>query len=299
MNKDFRLNVGFISHPKTVKLRRRCGDAAVLSLIALFGFTAQNKPDGNLAGMSDEDIGIAAKWDGEPAIFVSALLECRFLDDADGHFVVHDWAMHNGWAANAPSRSEQGKKAASHRWQRNPALPPDAIGNAASINQHSDGHKPALPSNANSNAPTPIPSPIPNPSPSPSPEDRNPQLAVAVFLWAPTSEGRDYPITFDKLSEWRSAFPGVDVEAETRKAVQWSRDNGLKTYKGMAKFIGSWLGRIPPQSAPITVHPVDAALDPAELAELKRLKAESDARYAEQVARRDREREEARRVGSV
>jgi hypothetical protein len=168
MNKDFRLSTGFIAHPKTVKLRRRIGADGVLSLISLFGFTAQNKPDGQLTGMSDEDLAIAAGWDGEPAIFISALMECRFLDDCDGHFAVHDWAMHNGWAANAQSRSEQSRSAAEQRWKRKSAMPTDANSNAVSIDQHSGQNGSALPIDANSNAP--IPSPLPSPSPSPNPK---------------------------------------------------------------------------------------------------------------------------------
>lgn len=274
MNKDFRLSVGFITHPKTVKLRRRIGDAGALALISLFGFTAQNKPDGNLTGMSDEDIAIAAGWDGEPAVFVSALLECRFLDDCDGHFSVHDWAMHNGWAANAQSRSEQSRSAAEQRWNKKRAMPTDANSNAVSMDQHSDQHKSALPNHANSNAP--IPSPLPSPSPNPEDTPLTPQGGeqrlpeAVVFLWAPTSDGKDFPITLEKVAEWRATFPRLDVEAEIRRAVQWTRDNGLKTYKGMTRYIGSWLGNAKP-SAPITVHPVDpvdAMIPPEELAAL-------------------------------
>lgn len=165
MNKDFRLSVGFINHPKTVKLRRRIGSDGVLSLIQLFGFTAQNKPDGRLSGMSDEDIGIAAAWAGEPAVFLSALLECGFIDDGDGVLVVHDWAQHNGWAANAQARSEQSRIAAEQRWERKRAMQNGADSNAVSMDQHSDQHGSALPNGANSNAPIPSPSPSPSPNP--------------------------------------------------------------------------------------------------------------------------------------
>ncbi len=48
-----------------------------------------------------------------------------------------------------------------------------------------------------------------------------------------------------KLAEYRQAFPGVDALSECRKALQWCLDNPIrrKTFGGMPKFLGSWLGR--------------------------------------------------------
>ncbi len=48
-----------------------------------------------------------------------------------------------------------------------------------------------------------------------------------------------------KLAEYREAYPGIDVLAECKKALQWCRDNtkNRKTAQGMPKFLGGWLGR--------------------------------------------------------
>ncbi len=48
-----------------------------------------------------------------------------------------------------------------------------------------------------------------------------------------------------KLAEYRETYPGIDVLAECRKALQWCRDNkkNQKTAQGMPKFLGGWLGR--------------------------------------------------------
>lgn len=48
-----------------------------------------------------------------------------------------------------------------------------------------------------------------------------------------------------KITEWRECFPGLDVLAECRKALQWVRDNPTrrKTAKGMLRFLGGWLER--------------------------------------------------------
>ncbi|AMV23446.1 hypothetical protein VT84_03485 [Gemmata sp. SH-PL17] len=56
---------------------------------------------------------------------------------------------------------------------------------------------------------------------------------------------REWCLTQSKLTEWSNAFPGVDVLAECRKARQWLIDNPrkCKTHSGMARFLGSWLGR--------------------------------------------------------
>jgi len=54
-----------------------------------------------------------------------------------------------------------------------------------------------------------------------------------------------WTLTAAKVAEYQQSFPGVDVPAECRKAWQWTRDNPerRKTAKGMARFLGTWLGR--------------------------------------------------------
>ena len=54
-----------------------------------------------------------------------------------------------------------------------------------------------------------------------------------------------WPLREAKISEYRESFPGVDVTAECRKALQWLRDrpNRRKTLRGMPAFLSSWLGR--------------------------------------------------------
>ena len=48
-----------------------------------------------------------------------------------------------------------------------------------------------------------------------------------------------------KINEWSEAFPGVDVMAECRKALQWLRDRPerRKTSRGMTRFLGAWMER--------------------------------------------------------
>lgn len=73
--------------------------------------------------------------------------------------------------------------------------------------------------------------------------DASPEIPVLEF---PThGDKKTWPLTQTKLSEYTESFPAVDVLAECRKALQWCRDNPTKqkTFTGMAKFIGGWLGR--------------------------------------------------------
>lgn len=54
---------------------------------------------------------------------------------------------------------------------------------------------------------------------------------------------KTWPLTEEKMAEWVEAYPGMDVKAELRKAVQWLKDNPTKgkTSRGMPAFLGRWL----------------------------------------------------------
>jgi hypothetical protein len=115
MNTDFRIKIGFSRHPKTLKLKRRLGADGVLALIALWEYTALNKPDGVLAGMDDEDIALAAGWDGDSEHLMQTLVKVGWLDETPDGYRVHDWEQHNEWAAKAEDRSEYFRDLAAKR----------------------------------------------------------------------------------------------------------------------------------------------------------------------------------------
>lgn len=117
MNTDIRLKVGFLDNPKVVKLQRRLGAEAVLSLIRLWIYTAENKPDGILDGLDSEDIEIACCWTHADSI-LTALLDVKLLEQTNNGYIIHDWDDHNPWAAKANSRSEQAREAARKRWDK-------------------------------------------------------------------------------------------------------------------------------------------------------------------------------------
>ncbi|MFK3845763.1 hypothetical protein [Stenotrophomonas sp. NPDC078853] len=112
---DARISVALPGHPKTKKLARRLGDAGPLHCIYLFLWTAANRSNGDLSGMTDEDIELAINWTGEPDVFVAAMAAVGFLDGQEGQRRIHDWDDHNAWAAGAGDRSMRSKFAVACR----------------------------------------------------------------------------------------------------------------------------------------------------------------------------------------
>ena len=106
---DFRLDPGFLKHPKTQKLVRRLGPAAPLRLIELWAWAVDNRPSGELTDMDAEDIHIAAGASGDAEDFVNALVDLRWLDASDAGYALHNWRERQPWASNAESRSAAAK----------------------------------------------------------------------------------------------------------------------------------------------------------------------------------------------
>ena len=172
---DARIAIGLPSHPKTKKLIRRIGEGGAWRLVCLFLWTAANRPNGDLSGMTDEDIELAIDWSGEPGAFIAAMIGVRFLDGEEGNRSIHDWAEHNPWAATASLRSEAGKKGAATRWQKKGWGDAGAMANASepmanACGSHTDSNAVAngktcdgMAELQNRNAPTPTPTPTPTP----------------------------------------------------------------------------------------------------------------------------------------
>lgn len=177
---DARISVGLPAHPKTKKLIRRLGDGGAWRLVCLFLWVASNKPDGNLVGMSGEDIELAADWMGEEGAFIGALKQVGFIDGEEGVYRIHDWSEHNPWAAGSDARAEKSrwlalckhhgrKKAAEMMPEYAAKIGASAGGSDDAGCSPSDRMLPDASSTAaaeNSSAPSPLPSPLPSPIPS-------------------------------------------------------------------------------------------------------------------------------------
>ena len=105
MNRDIRLSVGFFDHPNIIKLERQLGYEGVIALIRLWLWVAQNRPSGLLSGMDDEDIAIAARWNGE-VNGVQGRYNAFTVTRCRGYTcLIHDWQEHNTWQSEAENRS--------------------------------------------------------------------------------------------------------------------------------------------------------------------------------------------------
>ncbi|MBH1851909.1 hypothetical protein I5V61_06480 [Stenotrophomonas maltophilia] len=185
MSTDARLSTGLPGHPKTKKLVRRLGPAAGWSLVCLILWARSSRPDGDLSGMTAEDIELAADWAGENDALVRELASVGFLDGSEGGYQLHDWAEHQPWSAGAEARSEKAKWAAlcrRHGRQEAALLMPEYAAKLQQAQPEQDGSLPVAGSNlpvaGSSTAPSPNPSPSPNPNP--SPEEETPHTPPAA-----------------------------------------------------------------------------------------------------------------------
>ncbi len=79
----------------------------------------------------------------------------------------------------------------------------------------------------------------------------SPEIANAIFTFPTNGSVKSWDLTLERIITMRDLYPGVDVDLETRKALQWTIDNPSrrKTVKGMPRFISSWLERAQNKSA--------------------------------------------------
>lgn len=238
---DARVKVTLPDHPKTKKLIRKCGQAGAWNLIRLFLFVAANRPDGDLAGMDDDDIEIAADWLGDPGALVAALVEVQFLTGEQGKRAVHDWADHNPWASGSEARSEKSRWAAlckQHGRQKAAEMMPEY---AASLRQalpeSASGTPPAVPESA-SGTPLADSGSAPSPSPSPSPKQEQ-------ELTPPTPRKRGEGVVSDRRLK---SVPAQDRFAEfwqayPRKVAKPAAEKAWRKVAGEADAILAGLKR--------------------------------------------------------
>jgi hypothetical protein len=219
--KDIRLSTSFWDHWKTVVLKADIGYPAIESLQRLWCFAAINKPDGTLTGMTIRTIEIAAHWAGESGAFVGKLVELHFLDAADGVFCLHDWAEHNGWAAHAKERSEQGKKGAAARWSKKTNnLPPNGG------NKNTDSN---AASNAASIAPGNAPTPTPTPTPTPIEKKQSPDGdCVETAVSTPAPSGKIVQIDRTPYAAILDAYHGTLPELRTVRKLTPARQQAIR-----------------------------------------------------------------------
>jgi hypothetical protein len=132
MNKDVRIATDYPDHPKIRKLKRRLGEAGVMSHIFLLCYAARARWDGNLEGMDVADIAQVAQWRGDPDEFVQTLVNLRLLDQNSATYAIHNWPEHNFHCTTVKARSRSARRSAIISWlvrrnliPKNSKIPPE------------------------------------------------------------------------------------------------------------------------------------------------------------------------------
>lgn len=271
MNKDFRVAVGFVDHPKTLKLYARFGGDGVFALLRLWDYAAKWRTDGVFHGDDRETLLIACGLRGSVEGFIENLVLLRFLDvlDPDGRrlefgvvgevawvldalqgrvLAVHDWEDHNPYAAKARERSEQGRRNAERRYaKRTGGGNADGTANGTANGSANGNAARTAARGAGGSAPLPFPLPAPSPSSASSAPGHRPeheQGDTAVFIMIPTNRrGEEFPVTEGAVKRWEEAYPAVDVRQELRNVREWGLANvrKRKTMSGVERHVVSWL----------------------------------------------------------
>ena len=197
MSTDIRLNISWYTSLKRKSLIRRLGHRGVTAIIDLWLYTAQHKPDGNLAGLSDDDIAEAAQYDGDSKEFLQAIGPkpdgLGFLDGNSNGYKVHEWKEHNPWAYHSKARSKAAKKAVEERWRKERAIRDEYEAHTDGIQGVEEPHIPLSSSSSNS-----LPSPPKNKKP---PAGDNEYVKVWIDLYREIKNAPKYNPTGREIAE--------------------------------------------------------------------------------------------------
>jgi len=227
-------------HPKIQRLERamRIKDALGV-VVRLWAWTADYAPGGDIP---EAEIGTAARFARGDASrlpvpdVLSALISVGLLDRIPEGYRVHDWqdmqTVHV--EAEEKRRAQAAERQRAYRARHGPVTPRNAPRNAlpgVTVTGEIETEK----ETEKETETTPL---------ALSPTD-SPPSPVLVSLPCVGSGGKDYGVTAAQVASWRGDFPGVDVEAEVRKARAWLEANPTrrKTTRGTPRFLVSWLGR--------------------------------------------------------
>lgn len=98
-----------LDHPKTLRLSNMLKikpSQTIGHLMCLWWWSLKYAEDGVLARFKNDDLSLAARFDGNPDDFVNALVDSKFLDDSP--LRVHDWVRYAGtWLRNKYATSSR------------------------------------------------------------------------------------------------------------------------------------------------------------------------------------------------
>lgn len=215
---DIRIQDTFFDNRKIVKLKRKHGADALLCLIRLWMYTAKNAPKGILFDMDDDDIEIAAGWDGEQGQFVRALVDLSLLDKDNGIAQIHDWETSQPWAFKSDIRSQKARLG--------------GVAKAEKLLQADPKHATSMPEadskHAQSNAPL-LSSPLPSSPVLTKPKTTRPRADAALYRW----------------DEFAAIYPGYRLHPDKAAKAWWAKnaktdevvDRILESVRGWLKSI--------------------------------------------------------------
>jgi hypothetical protein len=225
-----RLDINFFSHPKTLRMKARIGDAAFWVMPSLWCYMANNQPDGDMSGFTAAEIAAFIDYGGDPTTLLRAMIECGgpgksgFVDE--NPLRLHDWQEHNGWHM---AQRERAKNAAEARWRPKNALAmPQAMQKPCTSN---------APGNATERRGDKIT------------EDTTTPPAPTVPVVAPVKIMPDFEkrvwlnISEKDRAGWVKAYPAVDVDIELAKAMAWLVANPTKKKSQYGRFLNGWFSR--------------------------------------------------------
>ena len=223
MNIDIRVAISFFHHRKTKRLAAKYGSDGVVSLLKLWAYAASFRSSGYLADMSYEDITTEADHRGDSSEFVRFLIDVKWIDETERGLYLHDWHIHNPWAAKHDERSDKG------RFNRMGHTHPKLFKelqvqgyNAISKQEYDRLTKSKQPLSVGQlHSPAPAPAPAPAPEPNTTSPPAAPVSAAKV-----KKKSRDDSYVFPGIPEWigKQEWDGyVEMRKKRSPLTDWGK----------------------------------------------------------------------------
>lgn len=221
---------GLTKHRKFARLSRLIGSRALARGCLELLWDASYESGDDLLG-TVQDLEYQAGWEGQPGVLAQALIDAGFVD-RDGDFLrVHDLLDHapdyvRRRLQRERQRREKGAKSRAVTGQR------PGIDQPVTLTPSTQHPAPSTKEEASAS--------------SCSEPDKQASELPPVLVFPCVGKGpKTWNLSPSKVAEFRESYPGVDVLAECRRALQWCRDNPTrqKTPRGMGKFLNAWLSR--------------------------------------------------------
>lgn len=100
-------------HPKTKRCARKLKVSipTMVGLLHLLWYWAMDyAPDGDLTKFEPDDIADAMQWEGDADQLLSVLTDARFIDQDNGHLLIHDWFNYAGRLIEKREQNTQRKR---------------------------------------------------------------------------------------------------------------------------------------------------------------------------------------------